>query len=266
VSALPRPAPAGPSQGRALAGRVALVTGASRGIGRAVALRLAREGADVAVGFFRNRQEAERTVAAVEEAGARAAVVRGHVGDPVRAEALVAEATRLLGPPTLLVANAASGVLRPLLDIDARGFAWCMDTNARSLVDLVRAARDGMRAAGGGAVVAISSLGAGRVLPAYGAVGASKAALEALVRYLAVECAPDGVRVNAVSAGVVDTDALRHFPDREGMLAAARARTPAGRLVAPEDVAAAVAFLCSDDAWMVRGQVLTVDGGCSLLA
>ena len=131
---------------------------------------------------------------------------------------------------------------------------------------LAQATRDGMRAAGGGTIVALSSLGSDRVLPAYGAVGASKATIEAIVRYLAVEGAADGIRANVVSAGVVDTDALRHFPDREGMLASAAERTPAGRTLTPDDVAAAVCFLCSDDAWMIRGEVLRVDGGYSLIA
>jgi enoyl-[acyl-carrier protein] reductase III len=247
-------------------GRVALVTGGSRGIGRAVALRLAREGADVAVGFFRNRESAEKTVAEIEEIGRHAVAVRGHVGDAEKVAEIVHAAGEELDPPSIVISNAASGVLRPLADMDLKGWQWTMDVNARALLLLAQAARDGMRDAGGGAIVALSSLGSERVLPAYGAVGASKAALESLVRYLAVEGAADGIRVNAVSAGVVDTEALRHFPDREGMLDIAAARTPAGRTVTPDDVAAAVSFLCSDDAWMIRGETVRVDGGYSLIA
>lgn len=248
------------------AGRVALVTGASRGIGRAIALRLAQEGADVAVGFFRNREGAEKTAAQIQEMGRRAAVVRAHVGDAEKVSDLVATARAELGPASIVVSNAASGVIRPLADMDLKGWQWTMDVNARALLLLAQAVRPDMRSEGGGALVALSSLGSERVLPAYGAVGASKAALEALVRYLAVEGASEQIRVNAVSAGVVDTDALRHFPDREGMLAAARARTPAGRTLTPDDVAAAVCFLCSDDAWMIRGQTVRVDGGYALIA
>ena len=248
------------------AGKTAIVTGASRGIGRAIALRLAREGADVAVAFFRNREGAEKTAAEIEEMGRRATMVRGHVGDADKVFELVEAARADLGPVSIVISNAASGVLRPLAEMDLKGWQWTMDVNARALMLLAQATRDDMRALGGGAIVALSSLGAERVLPAYGAVGASKAALEALVRYLAVEGAPDQIRVNAVSAGVVDTDALRHFPDREGMLAAAAERTPAGRTVMPDDVAAAVCFLCSDDAWMVRGETLHIDGGYSLIA
>jgi enoyl-[acyl-carrier protein] reductase III len=118
----------------------------------------------------------------------------------------------------------------------------------------------------GSSIVAISSLGAQRVLENYVLVGTSKAALESVVRYLAVELAPRGIRVNAVSAGVVETEALDHFPNREEMLRAGTTRTPAGRLVEPGDIAGAVAFLCSPDAQMVRGHTLIVDGGYSLLA
>ena len=247
-------------------GRVALVTGGSRGIGRAIALRLAREGADVAIGFFRNREAAEKTVAEIEEIGRRALAVRGHVGDPEKVGEIIRAVTTALGAPTIVVSNAASGVLRPLDEMDLKGWEWSMNVNARALLVLAQGARAGMIAKGGGSIVALSSLGSERALPAYGAVGASKAALESIVRQLAVEWARESIRVNAVSAGVVDTDALKHFPDRDALLAAAGARTPAGRMVTPEDVASAVSFLCSGDAWMVRGETLHVDGGYSLIA
>jgi enoyl-[acyl-carrier protein] reductase III len=117
----------------------------------------------------------------------------------------------------------------------------------------------------GSSVVGLSSLGSTRVLEDYALVGVSKAALEALVRYLAVELAPRGIRVNAVSAGVVETGALEHFPQKEAMLEMGK-RNPVGRMVMPDDVAAAVTFLCSPEAEMIRGQTLVVDGGWSLLA
>jgi enoyl-[acyl-carrier protein] reductase III len=118
----------------------------------------------------------------------------------------------------------------------------------------------------GSSIVGVSSLGAIRVLENYVLVGVSKAALEALVRYLGVELAPRGIRVNAVSAGVVETGALEHFPNKEQMIASGLKRTPAGRLVEPGDVADAVCFLSSPEAAMVCGQTLIVDGGFSLLA
>ena len=252
--------------GRGFSGRVALVTGASRGIGRAIALHLAREGADVGVHYFRNREGAEKTAAEVEELGGRSVVLKGHLGDETKVRAIAGEALEALGPPAIVVSNAASGVLRPLADVDDRGWNWTLDVNCRALLLLAQALRAPMAAGGGGSFVALSSLGASRVLPFYGAVGVSKAALEALVRYLAVELAPDGIRANAVSAGVVDTDALRHFPNREELLETAASRTPAGRAVTPRDVAETVAFLCSDRAAMIRGQTVIVDGGFSLVA
>jgi len=249
-----------------MAGRVALVTGASRGIGRAVALRLAVEGADVGVHYFRNREGAEKTAAEVEELGGRAHVLKGHLGDADKVRAIAGELVEELGPPSIVVSNAASGVLRPLGEIEERGWDWTLDVNCRALLVLAQTLREPMAANGGGSMVALTSLGSTRVLPFYGAVGVSKAALEALVRYLAVELAPDGIRANAISAGVVDTDALSHFPNREDLLRAAEEHTPAGRVVTPEDVAGVVTFLCSETASMIRGQTIVVDGGYSLAA
>ena len=243
----------------ALAGANALVTGGSRGIGRAIALRLAAEGAArVAIGYLRGDGAAEETAAALRAAGAEPVLVRGNVSSE-RVAREVAE----LGPLDVLVHNAATGVIRPALETEDRHWDWTHAANARALLSLSRAAAPAMPP--GGSIVAISSLGAGRVLDDYALVGTSKAALEALVRYLAVELGPRGIRVNAVSAGVVETGALDSFPDREAMLELGR-RNPAGRLVSPEDVAGVVAFLCSPDAEMIRGQVVVVDGGFSLRA
>src|SRR5205085_1554033 len=141
---------------------------------------------------------------------------------------------------------------------------WTMAANARALLSLARACAPKMES--GSSIVAVSSLGATRVLENYVLVGTSKAALESIVRYLAVELAPRGIRANAVSAGVVDTAALEHFPNREEMLRMAKERTPAGRMVEPGDVADAVAWLCSQGAEMIRGHTIVVDGGFSLLA
>ena len=169
-----------------------------------------------------------------------------------------------LGGLDLVVSNAASGVIRPALEVTAKHWDWTLDINARAFLLLAQRATPHLEARGGGSMVAISSLGAGRTLPNYILVGTSKAALEALVRYLAVELAPK-IRVNAVSGGVVETDALDAFPNRDAMLRAGAAN-PVGRLVSPEDIAGAVAFLCSPDADMIRGQTLVVDGGFSLRA
>jgi enoyl-[acyl-carrier protein] reductase III len=236
-----------------------LVTGGSRGIGRAIALRFARDGARrVAIGYLRNDRAAEEAAAEIEAAGAEPVLVRGNVTSQ-----RVLDEVAALGPLEALVHNAATGVIRPALEVEPKHWDWTVNANARALLELTRAAAPNLDA--GSSIVAISSLGAQRVLDGYVLVGTSKAALEALVRYLAIELAPRGVRVNAVSGGVVDTGALEHFPNRERMLAAGAAN-PVGRLVEPDDVAGVVAFLCSPDAEMIRGQTVIVDGGFSLLA
>jgi len=237
-----------------------LVTGGSRGIGKAIALRLAREGATrVAIGYFRSDAAAEDTAEELRALGTDPVLVRGNV-----TSSLLLEQVEALGPLDVLVHNAATGVIRPALETEDKHWDWTLNANARALLALTRTAAPAM--APGSSIVAISSLGSIRVLENYTLVGASKAALEALVRYLAVELAPQDIRVNAISAGLVETGALDYFPNREEMLRFYRERTPAGRLVEPEDVAEAVCFLASPAAAMVRGQTLVVDGGYSNLA
>ena len=241
-------------------GASVFVTGGSRGIGREIAIRFAEEGAArVAIGYLRNDTAAENTADELRGLGTEVILVRGNVSST-----RVAEQVAELGALTALVHNAATGVIRPALETEEKHFEWTMAANARALLSLAQAAVPGMEP--GSSIVALSSLGAQRVLDNYVLVGASKAALEAIVRYLAVELAPRGIRVNAVSGGVVETEALDHFPNREQMLSWARERTPAGRMVSPRDLAEAVLFLCTPAAEMIRGQTLVVDGGFSLLA
>ena len=237
-----------------------LVTGGTRGIGKAIALRLASEGATrIALGYLRNDKAAEAAADEIRAAGAEPILVRGNVAS----EKVVAEFASH-GPYAAVVHNAATGVIKPALETEDKHWDWTLNANARALLSLARACAPDMQS--GSSIVAVSSLGAQRVLENYVLVGTSKAALESVVRYLAVELSPRGIRVNAVSAGVVETEALDHFPNREEMLRAGKTRTPAGRLVEPEDVAGAVAFLCSPDADMLRGHTLIMDGGYSLLA
>ena len=242
-----------------LDGSSVLVTGGTRGIGLAIAHRLVHDGAGrVVLGYLRNDAAAESAAAELGEAGVPVDLVRGNVASESTIAKLAAA-----GPYRVVVHNAATGVVRPALEAEDKHWDWTMNANARSLLALARATAPAMEP--GSAIVAISSLGAQRVLDNYILIGTSKAALESVVRYLGVELAPRDIRVNAVSASVVDTEALEFFPNKDEMLATVD-RTPAGRLVAPADVAAAVSFLCSGDAAMVCGQTLVVDGGFSLKA
>ena len=233
------------------------VTGGTRGIGRAIALRFAHDGAErIAIGYLRNDSAAEETAEELRAVGAEVTLVRGNVTSQH-----VLDEVAALGPLDVLVHNAATGVIRPALETEDKHWDWTMNANARALLQLARIAAPSMP--DGSSIVALSSLGAQRVLENYVLVGTSKAALESLVRYLGVELAPR-IRVNAVSGGVVETGALEHFPNREEMLRAGAAN-PVGRLVTPDDIAGAVAFLSSKDADMIRGQTIVVDGGFSLL-
>jgi enoyl-[acyl-carrier protein] reductase III len=240
-------------------GASVLVTGGSRGIGKAIALRFASLGAArVAIGYMRGDSAAEETASELSALGAEPVLVRGNV-----ASQRIADEVAGLGPLDVLIHAAATGVIRPALDTDDKHWDWTMSANARALLSLARSAAPAMSS--GSSILGISSLGSIRVLDNYTLVGASKAALEALVRYLAVELAPRGIRVNAVSAGVVETGALEHFPNKEAMLELGK-RNPVGRIVTPEDVAGCVTFLCSPEAEMIRGQIIVIDGGWSLLA
>jgi enoyl-[acyl-carrier protein] reductase III len=248
--------------------KIALVTGSGRGIGRAIALHFARQGADVVVNFFRNRGPAERTAAEVERLGRRVLLVKADVGQLEDLNQLFDEVESTFGGLDILVHNAASGYNRPALKQKPKGWDWSMNINARSLLFAAQRAVPLMEKRQGGFIVSLTSPGSKRVIPDYVVVGASKAALEALTRYLAVELAPKNIVVNAVSPGVVETKALQHFEaaSEDGLIESVAATTPAGRTVTPEDIAGVVAFLCTPAASMIRGQIILVDGGYSLPA
>ena len=252
---------------QSLEGRVALITGSSRGIGRAIALELAERGADIVVNYLRKKSAAEEVVAEVQARRRRAVAVRANVGEASDIEAMFDQVRAEFGRCDILVGNAASGVVRSITQVEDKHWDWTLNINARSILRCARQAAPLMEAHGWGRIVGITSFGSTRVFSEYGIIGVSKAAIEAIIRYLAVELAPKGIVANAVSPGIVGTDALKYFPiDVEETLQKAVARTPARRVTTPEDVARVVAFLCSDDAAMIIGQTIVVDGGWSLLA
>lgn len=242
--------------------KVALITGGSRGIGRAIAIRLAKQGADVVVNYVRHKKDARDTADAVEKYGRKCLLVKANVAKADDVAAMFDTIKGEFGRLDILVSNAASGVLKPALELTERHWDWAMDINARALLKLVQGALPLMES--GSRVMAVSSLGSVRAIENYTTVGASKAALESLVRHLAVELGPKKINVNTISAGAVDTDALKHFPNRDQILSTAMERTPLGRLTTPEDVADIALFLCSELATMIQGQVITVDGGYAI--
>ena len=244
--------------------KTVLVTGSGRGIGRAIGLHFAKQGADVVINFFRNRKPAESTAKEIEVLGRRALVVKADVGDLDGITHLFDEIEATFGGLDVFVHNAASGYNRSVLEQKPRGWDWTMNINARALLFAAQRAAPLMEKRGGGSIISITSPGADYVLPEYVVVGASKAALNALTRYLAVEFSEMNIVVNAVSPGVVETDALKHFDamrDDVNLIEKTAKSTPAGRLVTPEEVAGVVAFLASPAAAMIRGQVITLDGG-----
>lgn len=248
------------------ADQIALVTGSGRGIGAAIALHFACRGADIVVNYHRNEAPAQEVATQVRAMGRKAIVIKANLAKTEEIDSLFSQVEGEYGGLDFLINNAASGFNRPALQQKVTGWDWTMDVNARAFLFAAQRAVPLMEKRGGGNMVAISSPGSQRVLPDYVAVGASKAALEALTRYLAVELAPRNIRVNAVSPSLVLTDALQHFSSLSApdTIPNAIAHTPAGRLVTPQDIAGVVEFLCSPAAFMIRGQIIVIDGGYTL--
>lgn len=246
-------------------GKVALITGGTRGIGRVIAHQLADQGCHLIINYLRNRSAAAEAAAELEAKGVKVYLIKANVGDTDKIKEMFQEIDQVFGRLDFLVSNAASGVLRPLMELEESHWDWTMNINSKALLFCAQEAAKLMEKNGGGRIVSLSSIGSIRVIDNYTTVGVSKAALEALTRYLAVELAPKNIVVNAVSGGPVDTDALKHFPNRDEILEGARTRTPAGRVVEPKDLANAVMFLLTEESSMIRGQTIIVDGGITLL-
>jgi enoyl-[acyl-carrier protein] reductase III len=245
-----------------LKGKIALITGGSRGIGRAITLKLAAEGADVIINYFRRTSQAELTAQEARSKGVKAHIIKANVGEAEKIESMFREIESKFGKLDIFISNAASGVARPAMELDTKSWEWTMDINARALLLCSQQAVKLMPQ--GGQIVSISSLGSRLVMPVYTSVGVSKAALEALTRYLAIELAAKNIRVNCVAAGAVETEALKIYANDKSLPFPVVQDTPAGRMVLPEDVANLVYFLCSEESCMIRGQVITIDGGYSI--
>lgn len=252
-----------------LSGKKALVTGGSRGIGRATALALARAGADVAITYLNARPNAEEIGEEILAFGRKALVLRADLSREEDVGLLVDALHEHFGGLDILVSNAAGGGFRPLLEVSSATFDYAVHLNVSAFMWLVQRARPLLERSPDrldrARVITLSSWGAERALPMYGAIGACKAALESMTRHFALELGPSGVNVNCVRAGVVDTGSIRSLPGAEALLESRRQRSLAGNAnVTPEDVANAVLFLASDLALMIQGQTIVVDGGTSL--
>jgi enoyl-[acyl-carrier protein] reductase III len=220
---------------------------------------LAEAGSDVALVYHNSHEEAEAVCAAVQALGRCALAIQADVSDPELVAEIFAKIREQFSRVDLLVSNAAVGVLRPALELSLKHWRRCLETNSLALNLLTQQAVPLMPP--GGRIIALSSLGSVRAIPQYAFIGASKAALESLVRSLAQELGPRGIRVNVVSAGVVDTDALKYFPNREQLLAEFGRRAPLGPPLTEQAVAGAVYLLCLPEADMITGHTLVVDGG-----
>ncbi|SDI53628.1 enoyl-[acyl-carrier-protein] reductase FabL [Alteribacillus bidgolensis] len=245
--------------------KVALVTGSSRGIGKQIALKLAEKGYNIVVNYARSKTKAMETADEIESLGVKAAIVKANVGKTEKIKELFSTVNDTFGRLDVFVNNAASGVLRPAMELEENHWDWTMNINSKALLFCAQEAAKLMEKNNGGNIVSLSSLGSQRYLKNYTAVGVSKAAVEALTRYLAVELSEKGIVVNAVSGGAVNTEALTHFPNRDELLEEAKKKTPAGRMVEMTDLVNGVMFLISDEASMIRGQTIVIDGGISLL-
>jgi enoyl-[acyl-carrier protein] reductase III len=243
------------------AGQRALITGGGRGIGAEIARRLAACGAHVTINYLHDEASARKTAEAIEQAGGSAAIAQANMVDPGAIAALTARVSA--EGVDIVIHNAALGSFKPLHKVKANQWDLTMNVNARALLLLAQGTLASLESRKG-RIVSISSLGSVRVLPSYGAIGVSKAALESTTRYLASELAPRGIRVNAVVGGLLDTDASRLHPDFDALTEEALARTPIGRLIRTSDIADTVLFLCSPLAEAVVGQMIVVDGGAGL--
>lgn len=243
--------------------KIALVTGASRGIGRAIALQLAREGAEVILNYRRSRSECEAVLQEIDDMGGAGIAIQADVGNEDKTDAMFEVIASEFGRLDILIANASFGIPGNILDATNKYWDVTLRSTSRSIFQC--AIRSAQLMPQGGRIVTVSSYGGQRVLPGYGVVGPAKAAVEGLTRSLAVELAPKNIIVNGVMPGITDTKSFRAIRNADTILKDVTNRTPIGRLVSPDDVAKVVDFLCSDASTMIIGQFIIVDGGAFIL-
>ena len=246
-------------------GKIAFVSGGSRGIGFAVADRLAQRGASIVFTYLRSRSDAVKAEEKLAQHRVRVLSIRANMGNEDQVKKIFEAIKAEFGALDFLIHNAATGDLKPAMELKPEEWQRTLDINTRALLFCAQLGVPLMRGRHG-RIVSISSHGSQRCLPEYSAVGVAKAAMEALSRYLAVELAPKGIGVNVVMAGTTDTQSLRGIPGHEAMIHAAKSRTPAGRLGHPDDIANIVHFLCSEESRWIVGQTIVADGGYSILA
>jgi NAD(P)-dependent dehydrogenase (short-subunit alcohol dehydrogenase family) len=247
-----------------LRGQIVLVTGGSRGIGRATALRLAAEHPDhVLIGYCSDQDAASATIAELRRAGVAATALCADLGRVELIEEMFEVVRTRFGRLDVFISNAARGAFADADSLSVRSWQRTMDLNARAFLVGSQLASQ-LMGDRGGRIVGLSSLGSARCAPGYAALGAAKASLESIARYLAVSLASRRITVNVVCGGLVDTASARAHPEYERLAQDVVRRTPGGRVGRPEDLAGVVAFLCGPDAEWIRGQTLIVDGGFSL--
>jgi enoyl-[acyl-carrier protein] reductase III len=245
-----------------LSGKVALVTGGTKGIGKAISLKLAELGADVVVTFLRSRNASDAIIDQLKSLGTNPHSIRINMGAQDKLPKIFDEIKEKYGRVDIFVSNAALGIYTSALEINDKAWQLSMNTNAEAFLQTVKLGQELMP--NGSKIVALSSLGSMRYIDGYAAIGASKAAIETLTRYFAFELAPRHINVNTVSGGFIDTDALKGFPSYDKMVEEVIRRTPFKRVGNVDDIADVVVFLCTKKASWITGQVLVVDGGYSL--
>lgn len=246
-----------------LKGKVAFVSGGTKGIGKCIAKGLAEKGAHVVVNYFRSRSSAEETVKELQAMGVESYAHRANMGNHDQIPAIFEGIKERFGKLDILVSNAALGLFTEMLGIDDKSWDLSMHTNARAFLNSVQTASSIMP--DHSRIITISSLGSIRYIPGYAAIGVSKAAIENMIKYMAVELAPRKITVNCVSGGFIDTNAMKSFPNYDDMVKEVVERTPFKRMGTPQEVGDVAVFLAGPKATWITGQTIIVDGGYTLM-